>query len=244
MNQIDYSLHYRRWHDGSVQELEHKKQFYEKLIGKELEEINPESKVLDYGCGFGALVYYLLDKGFEAEGVDASSDQVGVCLKNGLPVSEVTIETFSRWAEEKSDTYDIIFLMDVLEHVPADEQIKFMQALVGTLKKGGTMYVKVPNANSPLASRWRYIDWTHTSAFTECSLEFVCSNVGLSDYRYLRDDSSLRPKYPWVPRKLAISYWIKATFRGIWRLYLVSEHGREGKQFPIGLNIFISAKKT
>ena len=47
----------------------------------------------------------------------------------------------------------------------------------------GKVILTVPNANSPLAARWRYIDFTHHCSFTEHSLNFVLGSAGFGDIR-------------------------------------------------------------
>ena len=101
------------------------------------------------------------------------------------------------------------------------------------------MFLKVPNANSLLASRWRYIDWTHTSSFTEASLDFVCLNAGFTNITYLPDDSSGRPRRPWLPQPGLARYHLRGLFRSLWKLYLISELGSaQAKPISVGYNLF------
>ena len=65
----------------------------------------------------------------------------------------------------------------MLEHVPVAAQIELLRTIRGALRPGGRLILTVPNANSPLASRWRYIDFTHHVSFTEHSLSFVLRNA-------------------------------------------------------------------
>lgn len=241
---IDYSIHYRKWNGEGLDYLRDKEAFYNKLLGDEISSLPAGSEVLDYGCGFGALTFYLRSKGFNALGVDASTDQIAVAKRNQLPVQHVGLDGFETWCKEVENRFDAVFLMDVLEHIQPSQQISFLTELARTLKEEGVIYIKVPNANSPLASRWRYIDWTHTSSFTEHSLEFVCINAGFGRFEYLTDDSSLLPRFRYVPRTWTIRYWLKVIFRSLWKLYLWAEHGFEAKKMPLGLNIFVKAQRT
>lgn len=243
-SKIDYSIHYSRWHDGTLDELRDSARFLEKWIGHELKKHDPSSRVLDYGCGFGSLVYYLSKYFHDVRGVDASKHQIEVARRNQLPVSLVAIEEFSTWCEANREHFDIIFMFDVLEHIPASDQIYFMRLLLLTLKPGGSIYIKVPNANSILASRWRYIDWTHTSSFTECSLDFVCLSSGLHQLEYLDDDSSTQPRYPYIPRLTTFRYWIKMAIRRFYKIYLWCELGSEAKDIRTGYNLFLHATKV
>lgn len=241
---IDYSLYYQRWHNGSYDELLQRKDFYRKLLSKELNDLPKNLNILDYGCGFGHLTFYLIDLFDYVIGVDASVEQIAVARKNNLPVQHVAIENFELWVEENTNKFDIIFLMDVLEHVPVEYQINFMRALNKILKSNGHIYIKVPNANSLLASRWRYNDWTHYNSFTECSLEFVCQNSGFQTFKYLKDETSITPDWVYFPRPTTLLFYFKKIIRLFWKLYLYSEIGRKGLIVPLGVNIFVKARKS
>lgn len=241
---IDYSLHYKRWHNGSYDELLKRKDFYHRLLGKELQNLPKNVNVLDYGCGFGHLTFYLMSIFDYVTGVDASIEQIEIAKKNNLPVQHLAIENFELWVEENTQKFDIIFLMDVFEHVPVEYQIQFMRSLNKTLKSNGCIYIKVPNANSLLASRWRYIDWTHYNSFTECSLEFIFQNSGFQTFKYLQDETSLTPDWVYIPRPATLLYYFKRLIRLFWKLYLYSEIGREGLKIPLGVNIFVKAEKS
>lgn len=242
-NKIDYSINYKRWHDGSAEELIVAAKMYERWIGPLVSQHPTSSKVLDYGCAFGSLVYYLKQRFDHVQGVDASEEQIEVARSHDLPVHFLPVKEFSCWSEKNTGTFDVIFLFDVLEHIPAPEQIDFMRSLSRTLKSGGTIYVKVPNANSLLASRWRYIDWTHCSSFTESSLDFVLLNSGIDDIVYFNDESSITPRYWWIPRWGHRHFYLKSLFRRLWLIYLRAELGRQADEIKTGYNLFARAKR-
>ena len=242
-DKYDYSIQYRRWQSGSGKELNQSLRTYDRWIGHLIKEHPPVSAVLDYGCGFGTLVYYLQTRFHNVYGVDASEEQIAVAAANGLPVCFLPVTEFLSWCNERKDVFDIIFLFDVLEHIPVTEQIRFMRHLTGTLRRNGTIYIKVPNANSLLASRWRYIDWTHWSSFTECSLDFVCLNSGLDRIEYMDDESSMTPRYWWVPRWSLRHFYMKWLFRTIWKTYLRAELGSQATAIKVGYNLFARARK-
>lgn len=241
---IDYSIHYKRWHNGSSNELSERKIFYSNFIGTELDSYSKNCSVLDYGCGFGHLTSYLMDRFDHVLGVDASQQQIAVALNNNLPVEHVSIDQFNPWIEDNQNRFDIIFLMDVLEHIPINHQIGFMRKINSILKKGGSLYIKVPNANSLLSNRWRYIDTTHYCSFTECSLEFLALNSGFSTFKYLKDETSLTPKFPFILRPIVISYLVKMTIRFFWKYYMYSEIGRVALTLPLGVNLFVKTLKV
>lgn len=241
---FDYSIHYKRYHQGTLQELEHNSVMYERWIGPLMRQHAQSEVVLDYGCGFGSLTYFLQKYFISVKGIDASLQQIEVAKNNNLPVEFLSIADFTNWCNKNTNTFDIIFLFDVLEHIPANQQITFTRQLIKTLKQNGTIYIKVPNANSLLANRWRYIDWTHHSSFTESSLDFVCLNAGLANIEYFNDDSSVIPRLPWLPRWSLRGFYLRQLIRFLWKLYLRAELGREAISIKVGINLFARAKKV
>jgi SAM-dependent methyltransferase len=242
-NRIDYSIYYRRWHSGSLQELKSSTKMYDYWIGGLIQQLPSSAQILDYGCGFGSLVSYLKQHFNDVEGVDASAEQIAVARQNNLPVEVLPTAEFSSWCARRVEAFDAIFLFDVLEHIPAPDQIDFLRSLAQTLKKQGVMFIKAPNANSLLASRWRYNDWTHTSAFTECSLDFVCLNSGFEEVEYFDDESSMKSRFWWIPRWNNRYVFIKLFFRSIWKMYLRAELGDQANAVRVGYNLFARARK-
>lgn len=239
---IDYSLHYRRWHSEEASHYETMAKRFEYWLSPHLQGIDAQARVLDYGCGFGLLTNFLARRFTSTLGVDASAQQVAVAERRGLNVQHVPVDHFEAWVQARSDAFDVIFLFDVLEHMPPLEQIPFLRRLVSTLAPGGLIFVKVPNASSPVAMRWRYIDWTHWSSFTEPSLDFVCLHAGLSELSYLEEDSSTRPRWPWLPRWGLRYYYGKTFVRALWRLYLLCEVGES--DMKLGLNLLVRGKRV
>lgn len=244
MAEYDYTIHYKRYHDGSMDDIKSMGHIYAKMLGPLLREYPRSAKVLDYGCGDGALVHYLSWYFDDASGVDASPEQVETAQEHGICIKHLAIETFVQWCDMHAETFDLVFLFDVLEHVAVKEQLGFMRMLGKTLRPGGHLFIKTPNASSLLASRWRYIDWTHHSSFTEASLDFVLLNTGFTSPQYYPDESQIRPDYWWIPRYSLIRFYLKSLFRQLWRLYLRCELGKEAKSIPTGVNLFARATKV
>lgn len=240
---VDYSLYYKRFHDGSEQDLRNRVRIYRKLLDPVIDVLPSGAAVLDFGCGNGGLLRYLAQRFHRPVGVDANASQVQAALDAGMFATHVPVPDFSRWAAHNSGSFDAIFLLDVLEHIPAPDQVAFMRTLSSTLKQGGYLFLQVPNASSLLAARWRYNDWTHTSSFTEFSLDFVCESAGLERPQYFKDESSLSRKCAWIPRPSLFNYYLKQLFRGVWKLYLRSELGPQAGNISLGYNLMARARK-
>lgn len=242
---LDYSLHYSKWHDDSEQHFLVYASFYRRLLAPLLESLRVDASMLDVGCGTGLLVYAMQQAGYHnVSGIDLSPQQIAVAQRRSLPCTSVDAEYLFRRAESEPESLDIVFLMDVLEHIAVPEQPRFLGAIYKLLKPGGHLVLTVPNANSTFAMRWRYIDWTHHLSFTEHSLDFVLLTMGFGGIQFLPYEFGDPPRFPFVHR-LGFWTWVVRKFvRAFRRLEAVGELGREGLTIPLTLNLLAVAKKT
>ncbi len=106
--------------------------------------IEPESKVLDLGCGGGDLLYFLReDKGVDGKGIEQVEAKVVQCIEKGLSVLQGDIN--EEVADYPDGTFDYVILSQTLQQVyePAD----LIQSLLRIGRKG---IVSFPNF-----SHWR-----------------------------------------------------------------------------------------
>jgi 2-polyprenyl-3-methyl-5-hydroxy-6-metoxy-1,4-benzoquinol methylase len=99
--------------------------------------LQPGARVLDAGCGMGDMLLRL--GGYDAVGIDLSTDYVQVGRERGLDVRVGRIEKLP-WPREH---FDMVICTDVLEHVL--DLNKAVRELLRVLKPGGTMIVRTPN---------------------------------------------------------------------------------------------------
>lgn len=179
MNVYDYSIHYKRFHGQSEIHAAQCADWIANEIGPYL-DIPYHAPILDVGCGFGFVLGALDKLGYENTlGLEVSSQQAEAAIRAGHKV--VVTDNSIEWMRSNPEKFDLIVLFDVLEHIPVPVQIDFLKGLHTALRPGGKVLIKVPNANAILNSRWRYIDYTHCSSFTEHSLYFVLRNAGFEN---------------------------------------------------------------
>jgi cyclopropane fatty-acyl-phospholipid synthase-like methyltransferase len=236
--EIDYSRHYLNWHSDSPEHMEKMRLFYEKRM---LPYFPPDRnvKILDIGCGMGFLLNALKGAGYiNISGIDVDEHQVMSCRKKGLDVTR-TSDT-AGFLEEHAGEFDVITAFDVLEHIPPDHQIAFVRSVSTALKTKGVFMATVPNATSALASRNRYIDYTHHVLFTEVSLDFVLynggfRNIGIRPMEYVIYSFSLKS----IIHRLMLGF-----FRGWRRMEMIAELGTTwGKRVPLTFNLLAIAMK-
>lgn len=243
--QVDYSIQYAKWHDNSPEHYAESARFYGDLLAPVLQTLDKSSRILDVGCGTGLLVYALRNLGYaNVEGIDLSPQQIEASCAAGLPCTLVDDPYLERRAATEPGSLDAVFLMDVLEHVPVASQMVFVGAISRLLKSSGRLVISVPNANSSFAARWRYIDWTHCSAFTEHSLEFVVKNQGFKQVTYFPYEYGERPRFPYFHRPSFWTWLLRRAVRGFRRLEAIGEFGRQGLQMPLSLNLLAVCRKA
>ncbi len=99
--------------------------------------IRNKGKILDAGCGEGRFARYFIEKGFNLIGMDFSEEYVRLAKKKigkgKFVVGSVTNIPF------KDNSFDYIFTVDVLQHVPDLRQA--LSELYRVLKKEGVLIV-------------------------------------------------------------------------------------------------------
>ena len=233
---IDYTQHYLKWHDESDNHRAAMIAHYQQLLTPRLLK-SRDLKVLDIGCGMGFALLALREMGFiDLQGVEQDEGQAASCRSKHLDVT-LTDNTIA-FLEQRTGNYDLIISLDVLEHLPVGIQIEFVRSISRALRPEGQFICTVPNANSSLASRWRYIDWTHTTSFTEHSLDFLLTNGGLTDIKICGHEFNRRPKHVWLPVGGARHWWAFRFFRLFRRLEMMAELGpTQGRTIPLSLNL-------
>jgi SAM-dependent methyltransferase len=112
-------------------------------------DLRKKMRVLDIGCGTGAVMNFLMQEGFEnSVGVDMSDEALFFCEKKGLSVQKA----FANNLPFPTDYFDLIVALDVLEHIENDEEA--LKEISRVLKKDGLFISTVP-AHQML---WSYHD--------------------------------------------------------------------------------------
>jgi 2-polyprenyl-3-methyl-5-hydroxy-6-metoxy-1,4-benzoquinol methylase len=128
------------------------------------------ARIIDLGCGHGALIHFLRKAGYSnIEGVDRSPEQVAAASRLGIEgVKEGDL--LSALAAMPDGRCDVVVTLDVIEHFHKGELLEFVDEVRRVLRQGGRWIVHGPNAESPFGARMRYGDFTHEMAFTRESI--------------------------------------------------------------------------
>lgn len=104
-----------------------------RIIQKYLSNVNKESRILDAGCGEGVLVDEYRARGFQIEGVDLNYE------------SEYVRHGDLRKLPYPDQTFDLVLLLDVFEHIEFSDQVKVLTEIHRVLRPNGILLATIPN---------------------------------------------------------------------------------------------------
>lgn len=105
------------------------------------ELLGTRNTLLDVGCGSGEFLDFLKEQSWETTGIEPSEELSHVASSRGLNVHTLTFENYL--AKDTHEKFDVITLMNVLEHVPNPSA--FILNCKKLLKENGIIVIKVPN---------------------------------------------------------------------------------------------------
>lgn len=153
---------------------------------------NHLKKVLDVGCGTGRFVEFLNKNGFEAFGVDKSSDAINwsrkITKKRVFKASAVNLPF-------KNNSFDFVLSISLIEHLTKHEVDLFLEETSRILRKDGYIFLVTPNFMSPFrfiqGKKWfGYSDPTHINYYSP----FKLSNT-LKKYSFKKIELNFKTKY-------------------------------------------------
>ena len=115
-------------------------------LKKKLKLINSfnseEKKLLDIGCGTGAFLHFAKNNNWSVTGIEPDDN----ARKIANELTDEAVYNSEKISELKANSFDVITLWHVLEHLPnLEEQVLIFKKL---LKQNGTLVIAVPNYKS------------------------------------------------------------------------------------------------
>jgi len=183
-------------------------------------------RILDAGCGDARFLKELQECGnYELHGSDYSEQAVAFArlLINGVRFST---NDLTKRTEYPDNHFDVIFLIETLEHIIPEEIPNLMRELRRILKPGGELIITVPSINRPLAKK-HYQHFSEES-LTQAQEEFFADVIVVGQDRIgfhpLKVLYALFDNKLWLIRPLARWY-----NRSVWPKYFnrcASDEGR------------------
>jgi 2-polyprenyl-3-methyl-5-hydroxy-6-metoxy-1,4-benzoquinol methylase len=162
-------------------------EYWAKLWSLRLElmsnEIGKPGRILDIGAGGGFFLRTAKSCGWSVCGVEPSELAVEYSRQNfKLNIDQAY---FEQWVA-RSESFDAIHMAFVLEHIP--EPVKFVDKAINHLKRGGVMWIEVPNDFNPLQkaivgrlrkNEWWIVPRHHLNYFNFRTLSSLLKDRGL-----------------------------------------------------------------
>lgn len=172
-----YKSHLDNWPDKS-------EKFYRDVYVSEFGNLlnNKQNRVLEIGFGKGHFLNVLKGSGYKnVEGVEIDNDLYSYAVARELGFKLFNIDGIDFLRKNKSK-YDLIFVIDVLEHIPLNNLSLFLSLLNKNLNKNGVCVIRTVNAESVLTGSFmRYIDSTHLNSFTRFSIMPLLAESGFKN---------------------------------------------------------------
>jgi SAM-dependent methyltransferase len=238
MMDLDYSRHYRKWHPNTDEHYEESSIFEAQDIEKYLPR-NRDSRIFEFGAGMGLCLFALRKLGYSnLIGIDSDRSQVDAARSRGLPVELVPVDETLDWLHQRGKSFEFVYAVDVIEHIPRQHTIQVIRAIADTLEPSATFVCRVPNCNSIVGSRQRYIDWTHEVSFSPESLDFVLYNGGFSRIEVI---AAADP--PWLGVGGFVRGALRLLFRSVRRLQYFAEATGGERTMPLSSNLLAVCRK-
>jgi len=107
-----------------------------------------EARVLDLGCGWGTVSFALAPMVDSVVGVDFSAKSVDLCRKGARELGLRNVDFVRADASETGlpdESFDIVYAVDLLEHLYPDQTLEVLDECARVLKRGGRLVVWTPN---------------------------------------------------------------------------------------------------
>ena len=147
------------------------------------------SRVLDLGCGNGALTKKLQELGFQVQGLDASSEMLHVARQN---YPDIRFEKGDATQFTLQDPVDVIFSNAVFHWIDAEKQDALAAHIASALKLGGTLVCEFGGKNCAES-----VHAVLEQCFTVRGLHYPRINFfpTIAEYTAILERNGLRPDY-------------------------------------------------
>ena len=221
----------------------------QRIVASLIERYRPRPgrlAIADLGCGCGAMLTRLRAD-HDVVGVDPSPLAIEFSKRRGIDVLQ---GGFPDQIPLEQGKYDVVLLLDVIEHL--EDDAAGVRAAAGVLRDGGVMIVTVP------AYQWLWSDWDelhhHFRRYNRGMLRKVLSEAALRISLLSYANTTLFPlaaaartvhkisrkKHETADMKVPPAP-INATFRG---LYSFERHFLGRLPIPFGLSVVAVAGRT
>ena len=176
---------WKGWNEGALQKDSALDSYFFEMLNLSSRFSNG-LKVLEIGFGDADFLLFCQRNGVNAKGVEVNQTQVEK-WQELLPVYNLL------FLDETSEQYDIIILIDVLEHLSLDDGRDLLLKAKRVLSRGGVILCRFPNGDSPFGISNFNSDPTHITFYGsglidllshQCDLNFLYSGGDIYPVRF------------------------------------------------------------
>ena len=141
-----------------------------------------DTKVLVISCGPGYFVDMLNRQGYtDVLGIDSFPDKIEHTKKRNLNCK--TFEAFE-FLQNTTESYDVIFCEQELNHLTKDEIIEFLRLVWNNLKPGGKLIAHALNGANPITGPEALAqNFDHYNTFTEYTMRQVLEYTNFEEIK-------------------------------------------------------------
>jgi len=186
---VDYATEYEKYQNTDrILEFRDLARIASHELGQTQQTANGPIRWLDFGCGAGGFLKFLRDQrrlraGNAWRDILPAGHDVGEWANKLKADAGFTIYDFDELAALESGTFDVISMIEVLEHIPSPHETLALASHL--LKPGGLLLLTTGNLSCPIAKRdgldYRYcVSEIHISLYDPKCLALAYRQAGLS----------------------------------------------------------------
>ena len=143
-------------------------------------------RVLDYGCGTGQDMAWLLRSGFSVDGIDGTQEFVEEA-KRRCPSASIRVERFES-VTLPQDHYDGVWCQAALIHVPPDVLVGQLAKLRMSLKPRGVLGLSLPWGRAKKIFDQGWLPGRYVASYTKAEAMETLRGWALEDLRVATHD--------------------------------------------------------
>lgn len=135
------------------------------------------SEILDVGCGRGEWLEVLKEAGFTGRGIDLNRLAIQECSELRLDASEADVLTYLN--AQRDHSLNCITAFHIVEHLPLETLVKFLDECLRALKPGGLLILETPNPENVIVGSCNfYFDPTHRHPLPRATMQCLLESRG------------------------------------------------------------------
>ncbi len=162
-------------------------QHYDRTLGPYLPE-SPDTRILEIGVGMGHFALFATHQRRYRNyfGIDLSKECIGY-VRDHVTANVLMCSDTLEYLRDHKQQYDVIVMLDVIEHVEKRQQQNYLEAVRFALCDGGVLLLRTENMAAFTGWYQHVMDYTHEYNFSPASLEQLCRLAGFESITLFGD---------------------------------------------------------